>query len=224
MDLDALLARRPQLALVDELAHTNAPGSRHPKRYLDVEELIWAGIDVYTTVNIQHLESLHDAVAQITGIQVRERLPDRILDQADEVQLIDLPPEDLIQRLKEGKVYVPEQASRAIEHYFRVGNLNALRELALRRTADRVDDQMRDYMQAQAIPGPWPTTERIMVCVSPSPFSTRLVRATKRRADRRNAPWVAVYIETPAHERLSEPTRTGSAGPSGWPSNLAAKP
>jgi len=204
MDLDAVLARRPQLVLVDELAHTNAPESRHAKRYLDVEELIAAGIDVYATLNIQHLESLHDAVAQITGIQVRERLPDRILDQADEVQLIDLPPEELIQRLEEGKVYVPEQAARAIRNYFRAGNLNALRELALRRTADRVDDQMRDYMQAQAIPGPWPTTERIMVCVSPSPFSVRLVRAAKRRADRRNAQWLAVYIETPAHERLSE--------------------
>jgi len=207
MDLDAVLARRPALVLVDELAHTNAPGRRHPKRYQDVEELLAAGIDVYTTVNVQHLESLNDAVAQITTIRVRETLPDRLLDGADEVQLVDLPPEELIRRLREGKVYVPAQAQRAIENYFRPGNLNALRELALRRTADRVDDQMQDYMKSRAIPGPWPATERVMVCVSPSPTSLRLVRATKRRADRRNAPWTAVYVETPAHQRLSEQDR-----------------
>lgn len=204
LDLDAILARKPRLALVDELAHTNAPGCRHPKRYQDVEELIAAGIDVYTTVNVQHLESLNDAVAQITGIRVRETLPDRLLEQADEVQLIDLPPEELIRRLQDGKVYVPDQAARAIEHYFRPGNLNALRELALRRTAERVDDQMQDWMQAQAVPGPWPTTERIMACVSPSPASARLVRTAKRRADRRNAPWLAVYVETPQHHNLSD--------------------
>lgn len=204
MDLDAILARRPQLVLVDELAHTNVAGSRHPKRYLDVEELIATGIDVYTTVNIQHAESLNDAVAQITGVRVHETIPDGVLEGADEIQLIDLPPEELIRRLHEGKVYVPDQAQRAIEHYFRPGNLNALRELALRRTADRVDDQMQSYMQARAIPGPWPTTERIMVCVSPSPLSPRLVRAAKRRADRRNAEWLAVYVETPDRERLSE--------------------
>ena len=157
MDLDAVLARRPHLVLVDELAHTTAPGSRHPKRYLDVDELLAAGIDVYTTVNVQHLESLNDTIAQITGIRVRETLPDRVLENADDVQLIDLPPEALIQRLNEGKVYVPEQATRAIQNYFRAGNLNALRELALRRTADRVDAQMQDWMKAQAVPGPWPT-------------------------------------------------------------------
>lgn len=207
MDLDAVLARRPSLVLVDELAHTNAPTSRHPKRYQDVEELLAASIDVYTTLNVQHLESLNDAVAQITTVRVRETLPDRVLDDADEIQLIDLPPEDLLQRLREGKVYVPEQAQRAIENYFRPGNLNALRELALRRTADRVDDQMRDYMQTRSIPGPWPATDRIMVCVSPSPTSRRLVRSAKRRADRRNAPWMAVYVETPAHQRLSEQER-----------------
>ncbi len=207
MDLDGVRARRPQLVLVDELAHTNAPGSRHPKRYLDVEELLAAGIDVYTTVNIQHLESLNDAVAQITGIQVRETLPDRLIERADEVQLIDLPPQELIQRLRDGKVYLPEQAQRAVDHYFRPGNLNALRELALRRTADRVDDQMQDYMKAQAIPGPWPTTDRIMVCVSPSPTSARLVRATKRRADRRNAEWLAVCVETASHQGMSEEDR-----------------
>ena len=207
MDLDAILARRPQLVLVDELAHTNIPGSRHPKRYLDVEELIAAGVDVYTTLNIQHVESLNDAVAQITGVRARETIPDTVLESADEIQLIDLPPEELIQRLHEGKVYVPDQAKQALENYFRPGNLNALRELALRRTADRVDDQMQSYMQAQAIPGPWPTTERIMVCVSPSPLSPRLVRAAKRRADRRHAEWLAIYVETPSHQRLSERDR-----------------
>src|SRR6267154_1303812 len=135
MDLDALIARRPQIALVDELAHTNAPGSRHPKRYLDVEELLSHGIDVYTAVNIQHIESLNDVVAQITHVRVRETVPDSIFDRADAIELIDLTPDDLIQRLKEGKVYVPKQAERALEHYFSPGNLTALRELALRRTA-----------------------------------------------------------------------------------------
>ncbi|MCL2330785.1 MAG: sensor histidine kinase KdpD [Phycisphaerae bacterium] len=207
MDLDAILSRRPKLVLVDELAHTNAPGSRHPKRYLDVEELIDAGIDVYTTVNIQHLESLNDAVAQITGVQIRETLPDRVLEEADEIQLIDLPPEELIQRLQDGKVYVSDQASRAIENYFRPGNLNALRELALRRTADRVDVQMQDWMKAQAVSGPWPTKDRIMVCVSSSPTSARLVRAAKRRADRRKAEWIAVFVETPAYQRAPEADR-----------------
>jgi two-component system, OmpR family, sensor histidine kinase KdpD len=207
MDLDAVLARRPQLVLVDELAHTNAPGSRHPKRHLDVEELIAAGIDVFTTVNIQHLESLNDTVAAITGVRVRETLPDRLLEEADDIQLIDLPPEELLQRLREGKVYVPQQIERAIGHFFRPGNINALRELALRRTAERVDRQMQGYMRTQAIPGPWPTTDRIMVCVSPSPLSARLVRTVKRRADRRGAAWVAVYVETPAHQRLSDADR-----------------
>jgi two-component system sensor histidine kinase KdpD len=207
MDLDAILARCPSLALVDELAHANIPGSRHPKRYLDVEELLAAGIDVYTTVNIQHLESLHDVVAQITGVRVRETIPDRLLDDAAEIELIDLSPEELLQRLREGKVYVPEQAERAIRRYFRLGNLNALRELALRRTAERVDAQMQTYMQAHAIPGPWPAGERILVCVSPSPLSPRLVRAARRMADRRHAEWMAVYVETPRHHRLSEADR-----------------
>jgi two-component system, OmpR family, sensor histidine kinase KdpD len=207
MDLDAILARRPQLVLVDELAHTNIPGSRHPKRYLDVEELLAAGIDVYTTVNIQHLESLNDAVAQITGIRVHETLPDRLLDHATEIELVDLSPEELLQRLREGKVYVPEQAQRAIQRFFRLGNLTALRELALRRTAECVDEQMQTYMQAHAIPGPWPACERIMVCVSPSPISPRLVRVARRMADRRHAEWMAVYVETPRHHRLSDADR-----------------
>lgn len=207
MDLDAILARTPQLVLVDELAHTNIDGSRHPKRYLDVEELLAAGIDVYTTINIQHLESLNDVIAQITGVRVRETLPDRLLERANEIELIDVSPETLLQRLREGKVYVPDQAERAIRHYFRPGNLTALRELALRRTAQRVDDQMRDYMRAHSIPGPWPAQDRIMVCVSESVFSPRLVRAAKRRADRRRVEWLAVYIETPRHYRLSEHER-----------------
>ena len=168
-DLDAALARHPALLLVDELAHTNAPGARHTKRWQDVEELLDAGIDVYTTVNVQHLESLNDVVAQITGVRVRETVPDSILDQADEVELIDLPPDELLQRLREGKVYVPEQASRALDHFFSKGNLIALRELALRRTADRVDAQMQAYRSTHAITDTWPTTERLLVCVSPSP-------------------------------------------------------
>jgi two-component system sensor histidine kinase KdpD len=207
MDLDAILTRRPRLVLVDELAHTNVPGSRHPKRYLDVEELLAAGIDVYTTVNVQHLESLNDVVAQITGTRVRETIPDRLLDTAAEIELVDLSPEELLQRLREGKVYVPEQAERAIRRFFRLGNLNALRELALRRTAERVDEQMQTYMQAHAIPGPWPAGECILVCVSPSPLSPRLVRATRRMANRRHAEWLVVYVETPQHHRLSDADR-----------------
>jgi two-component system sensor histidine kinase KdpD len=207
MDVDAVLARRPQLALVDEFAHTNAPGSRHPKRYQDVEELLAAGIDVYTTLNIQHLESLNDVVAQITGVTVRETVPDRLLDAATEIELIDLPPAELLQRLKEGKVYVPDQAARAIEKFFRPGNLTALREIALRCTAERVDEQMRAYMQMRAIPGPWPAADRLLVCVSPSPLSERLVRAARRLAEPLNAEWFAVYVEMPAHAHLSETER-----------------
>ncbi|MBE7471085.1 MAG: sensor histidine kinase KdpD [Anaerolineae bacterium] len=207
MDMDAVLARRPQLALVDELAHTNAPGSRHPKRYQDVEELLAAGIDVYTTLNIQHLESLNDVVAQITGVTVRETVPDRLLDEANEIELIDLPPAELLQRLEEGKVYVPDQAARAIQKFFRPGNLAALREMALRRAAERVDDQMRTYMQTRAIPGPWPAGDRLLVCVSPSPLSERLVRAGRRLADPLDAEWFAMYVETPGHAQLSEVER-----------------
>ncbi|MER9972229.1 two-component sensor histidine kinase, partial [Mesorhizobium sp. M0060] len=155
MDLDAILARRPALVLVDELAHTNVPDSRHPKRYLDVQEILTHGIDVYTTLNIQHVESLNDVVAQITRVRVRETVPDSIIDQADDVEIIDLTPDDLIKRLEEGKVYLPNTAQRAIENYFSPGNLTALRELALRRTAQRVDEQLLIHMQAHAIPGPW---------------------------------------------------------------------
>src|SRR3977135_1757342 len=207
MDLDALIARRPQIALVDELAHTNAPGSRHPKRYLDVEELLSHGIDVYTAVNIQHIESLNDVVAQITHVRVRETVPDSVFDQADAIELVDLTPDDLIQRLREGKVYVPKQAERAREHYFSPGNLTALRELALRRTAERVDEQLLNHMQANAIPGPWAAGERILVCISEDPRAVGLVRATKRFADRLHAPWTAISIETRRSLQLTDDER-----------------
>jgi two-component system sensor histidine kinase KdpD len=207
MDLDALLKRRPQIALVDELAHTNAPGSRHPKRYLDVEELLAAGIDVYTTLNIQHVESLNDVVAQITRIRVRETVPDSVLDKADDIEVIDLSPDELIQRLKEGKVYVPKQAERALKHYFSPGNLTALRELALRRTAQRVDEQLLTHMRAHAIAGPWPAGERLLVCISEDPRSAGLVRYTKRLSDRLHAPWTAIYIETGRSQHLTEVER-----------------
>ena len=207
MDLDALIARRPQIALVDELAHTNVPGSRHPKRYLDVEELLSRGIDVYTAVNIQHIESLNDVVAQITHVRVRETVPDSVFDRADAIELIDLTPDDLIARLKEGKVYVPKQAERALEHYFSPGNLTALRELALRRTAERVDEQLLTHMQANAIAGPWAAGERILVCISEDPRAAGLVRVTKRLADRLHAPWTAVSIETRRSLQLTEEQR-----------------
>ena len=180
------------------------PGSRHPKRYQDVEELLDAGIDVYTTVNIQHIESLNDVVAQITRVRVREIVPDAILDRADAIELVDLTPDDLIQRLKEGKVYVPKQAERALKHYFSPANLTALRELALRRTAERVDEQLLEQMQARAIPGPWAAGERILVCVSEDPRSAALVRYAKRLADRLHAPWTALSLETGRSLQLSE--------------------
>ncbi|HEX4040428.1 MAG TPA: sensor histidine kinase KdpD [Xanthobacteraceae bacterium] len=195
IDIDAIITRRPQIVLVDELAHTNVEGSRHPKRYLDVEELMRCGIDVYTTVNIQHIESLNDVVAQITHVRVRETVPDAVFDRADAVELVDLTPGDLIQRLKEGKVYVPKQAERALEHFFSPANLTALRELALRRTAERVDEQLLSEMQAHAIQGPWAAGERILVCISEDARSAGLVRYAKRLADRLHGPWVALYVE-----------------------------
>ncbi|HKU07238.1 MAG TPA: sensor histidine kinase KdpD [Bradyrhizobium sp.] len=207
MDIDALIARRPQIAIVDELAHTNAPGSRHPKRYLDVEELLSHGIDVHTAVNIQHIESLNDVVAQITHVRVRETVPDSVFDRADAIELIDLTPDDLIQRLKEGKVYVPKQAERALEHYFSPGNLTALRELALRRTAERVDEQLLTHMQANAIAGPWAAGERILVCISEDPRASGLVRYSKRLADRLHAPWTAIAIETRRSLQLTDEQR-----------------
>ena len=207
MDLDAVIARRPQIVLVDELAHTNAPGSRHPKRHLDVEELLNLGINVYTTVNIQHIESLNDVVAQITHVRVRETVPDSVFDRADAIELVDITPDDLIERLKEGKVYVPKQAERALEHYFSPGNLTALRELALRRTAERVDEQLLTHMQANAIPGPWAAGERILVCVSEDPRAAGLVRYARRLADRLHAPFTALHVETRRSVQFSEEER-----------------
>jgi two-component system, OmpR family, sensor histidine kinase KdpD len=207
LDVDAVLKRRPALVLVDEFAHTNAPGSRHPKRYLDVEEILDAGIDVYTTLNIQHLESLNDVVAQVTGIVVHETVPDRVLDEASEIEVIDLPPDELLARLEEGKVYVPEQAKRAIQKFFRKGNLSALREMSLRRAAERVDDQMRAYMRTRAIPGPWAAGERLLVCISPSPLAEKLVRTTRRLADELNAEWIAVHVEVASKPELNPANR-----------------
>lgn len=207
MDVDAVLARSPALVLVDELAHTNAQGSRHPKRHQDVEEIRAAGIDVLTTLNVQHLESLNDIVARITRVRVRETVPDRIFDLADEVEVIDITPDDLRRRLAAGKVYVREQAERAVNHFFQPGNLTALRELALRRTAERVDADMRDYMAANAIEGPWPAAERVLVAIDERPGAAALVRAGKRLADRARAPWLCVTIETSRHASLSEAER-----------------
>lgn len=206
-DLDAALARRPQLILMDELAHTNAPGSRHPKRWQDVKELLKAGINVYTTVNVQHLECLNDVVAQITGVRVSETVPDSVLEQADDVELIDLPPDDLLQRLKDGKVYMPEQAKHAIQNFFRKGNLIALRELALRRTAERVDQQMEVYRRDHAVVRTWPAGETLMVCVNMKPRGPRLVRAARTMATGLHAKWIAVYVQTPRHLRMPQADR-----------------
>ena len=222
MDLDAIIARQPQIVLVDELAHTNVEGSRHPKRYLDVEELMSHGIDVYTTVNIQHIESLNDVVAQITHVRVRETVPDAVFDRADAVELVDLTPDDLIQRLKEGKVYVPTQAERALEHFFSPANLTALRELALRRTAERVDEQLLTEMQAHAIQGPWAAGERMLVCVSEDPRVRRprplcqaprrpSARAVDRALRRRTAQPAAFRGGTRPHRRHAAACRQRSA-------------
>ena len=207
MDLDAILARKPDLVLVDELAHTNAPDSRHAKRYMDVEELLAAGIDVYSTLNIQHVESLNDVVAQITRIRVRETVPDAIIDRADEIEVIDITPSDLIQRLHDGKVYFPDTARRAVDNYFSPGNLTALRELALRRTAQRVDEQLLSHMRAHAISGPWAAGERVLVCISEDKRCAALVRYSKRLADRLRAPWVALYVETQRSFQLGDTER-----------------
>ncbi|MBO9664143.1 sensor histidine kinase KdpD [Dokdonella sp.] len=206
-DLDAALARRPQLLLVDELAHSNHPGARHPKRWQDVQELLEAGIDVYTTVNVQHLESLNDVVAQITGVQVRETVPDKVFAEADDVELVDLPPDELLERLREGKVYLPDKARQAADGFFRKGNLIALRQLALRATADRVDAALREYRDRHAISATWAATDRILVCVGPDPLSARLVRSARRMATASHAPWLAVYVETPALTHLPQSAR-----------------
>jgi two-component system sensor histidine kinase KdpD len=202
-NLDAALALHPQLMIVDELAHTNAPGVAHTKRWQDVIRLLEVGIEVYTTLNVQHLESLNDVIAQITGVVVRETVPDSIFEQADEVELVDLPPDDLLERLREGKVYIPREAERAMAHFFTKGNLIALRELALRRTAERVGAQMDVYRHEHSVRGTWPTRERLLVCVGPSSFANRLVRATRRMATSLKAPWVAVHVETPRDANLS---------------------
>jgi two-component system sensor histidine kinase KdpD len=206
-DLDAALARRPALIIVDELAHTNAPGSRHAKRWQDVEELLDAGIDAYSAMNVQHLESLNDVVGKITGIRVWEAVPDKVFDNAHEVELVDLPPDELIERLREGKVYMPEAAAGALENFFRKGNLIALREMALRRTAERVDRQMREYRADHAIEELWPVAERIVACVGPGANAERTVRAGARIAARLKADWTAVYIETPRLQRLPDAER-----------------
>ncbi len=206
-DLDAALARKPHIILVDELAHTNVPGSRHAKRWQDIQELLDAGIHVYTTVNVQHLESLNDVVAQITGTIVRETIPDSMLERADEVELIDVSPDELLKRLREGKIYVTQQAQQAIQSFFRKGNLMALRELALRHTAERVDEQMQVYRQDKAVNQIWAARERILVCISPSPLASRLIRAAKRMATGLHAEWMTLYIETPRSMQLSEAAR-----------------
>jgi two-component system sensor histidine kinase KdpD len=224
MDIDAVLARRPQLALIDEFAHTNAPGSRHPKRWQDVLEVLDAGIDVTTTLNIQHIESLNDVVASITGVRVQETVPDEVLQQADEIELIDLPPEELINRLREGKVYVPQQIGRALENFFTKGNLTALRELALRTAASRVDADMLTFMQANAVQGPWPTQERLIVCVNEAPGAKALVRAGKRMADRAKIPWIVATVVTPRHEALGAEARAATAEAMRLAETLGAEP
>ncbi|MGB7160848.1 MAG: sensor histidine kinase KdpD, partial [Tepidisphaeraceae bacterium] len=190
-DLDAALARKPTLLVIDELAHTNAPGLRHAKRWQDVMELLDAGINVYTSLNVQHLESVNDIVERISGVKVRETLPDSVLEQADEVELVDIAPEELLERFREGKIYRPDQAERASRHFFTKGNLIALRELALRTTAQRVDAQMDDFRRENVVRTTWPASERILVCVGPSPLSAKLVRSARRLAAVLKAPLIA---------------------------------
>src|SRR5262245_57363441 len=194
-DLDAALARRPQLLLVDELAHTNAEGCRHAKRWQDIEELLEAGIDVYSTLNVQHLESLNDIIAQITGVVVRETLPDAVLEQADDIELVDLTPEELMDRLKEGKVYIPQQAERALQHFFQKANLLALRELSLRQAAQRLSKDVQAARREKAAQAPWATSERLLVCIGPSPTSAKLIRTAKRMAAAFGTDWLAVVVE-----------------------------
>ncbi len=207
LDLDAALSKAPELILVDELAHTNAPGMRHAKRWQDIAELLAAGIDVYTTLNVQHLESVNDIVERATGVKVRETLPDSVFQNADEVQLVDLPPEKLIERLQEGKIYTPDRTAAALQHFFSIGNLLALRELALRRTADRINQDIDTLRLGTAAARTAAVSERILVCVGPSPFSANLVRTAARMAAAWKAPWIAVYVETAKSPGLSEADR-----------------
>ncbi len=204
MDLDGVLERRPRIVLVDELAHTNAPSSRHAKRYQDVEELLNAGISVYSTLNVQHLESLNDIVFRITGVRVSETIPDTFFHLADEIKLVDLPFEELLKRLKEGKVYAKDMAENAVKRFFKPGNLLALREMSLRLVAGSVDEKMLQYMRAHAIAGPWSATERILVGVLASPFAEQLIRSAFRIASEMNAEWIALYVETAKHAQLSD--------------------
>ena len=206
-DLDAALARRPALILVDELAHTNVAGSRHPKRWQDVDELLSAGIDVFTTLNVQHIESLNDVVGGITGVTVWETVPDAFFDQADEVVMVDVSADDLLARLAAGKVYVPEQVERAASHFFRKGNLMALRELALRRTADRVEDDVRSYRTDKSIERVWKTEDSLLCCIGPDPGDENVVRSAARLATQLAVDWTAVYVETPSLQRLPSATR-----------------
>ncbi|MFC6623041.1 sensor histidine kinase [Novosphingobium panipatense] len=221
MDMDAILARAPQLALVDELAHTNAPGSRHPKRYQDVEELLDAGIDVYSTLNIQHVESLNDVVASFTRVRVRETVPDSILERA-EIEVVDIPPDELIERLKDGKVYVPHEATRALSHFFSKSNLTALRELALRHAAQAVDAQMVEHVRANALAGNFAVGERVVVCVSEQPHAAGLVRSGKRLADALRAPWSVVHIETQRNQQFTDIDRRQLADTLALASRLGA--
>jgi two-component system sensor histidine kinase KdpD len=206
-DLDAALARKPKIIVLDELAHTNVQGSRHQKRWQDAMELLEAGIEVHTTLNVQHVESLNDVVAQITHVRVRETVPDAVVERADEIELVDVPPEVVLERLREGKVYVVEQAERAAGHFFKEGNLHALRELALRLTAERVDAEVEAWRRQQGIESTWAARDRIMVCVSPSPSSARLIRASRRMAAALHAPWIAAYVEPSGPSRLRESDR-----------------
>ena len=222
-DIDAALARRPGLLVFDELAHTNAPGSRHPKRWQDAVELLEAGIDVWTTLNVQHLESVNDLVQRITGVVVRETLPDRVLDEADEVEFVDLPPDELLRRLAEGRVYLPDQAARAVQQFFRKGNLTALRELALRRTAEHVDTAVQGYRRDHAIETTWPVAERVLACIRPNPDSGRLVRGARRLAARLRAEWIVVWVESPGQPALSEAERRQLAGAFALASQLGAE-
>jgi len=222
MDIDAVLARRPALVLVDELAHTNAPGSRHDKRWQDVEELREAGIDVWSTLNIQHIESLNDVVASFTHVRVRETVPDQVLDGA-EIEIVDIPPDELIDRLREGKVYVPEEATRALGHFFSRSNLSALRELALRQAAQAVDAQVLEMVRAQALEGNWGSAERIVVAVHEQAGAAELVRATRRMADALHAPWTAVHVETPRSLRFGEADRTAVANAMQLAAQLGAR-
>jgi two-component system sensor histidine kinase KdpD len=221
MNIDAILERAPALVLVDELAHTNAPGSRHPKRYQDVEELLDAGIDVYSTLNIQHVESLNDVVASFTRVRVRETVPDSILEQA-EIEVVDIPPDELIERLRDGKVYIPQEATRALGHFFSKSNLTALREMALRRAAQAVDAQMLEHLRANALAGSFAAGERILVAISEQPHASGLVRAGKRMADALRAPWTVVHIETQRDQSFTQTARSQLAETLALASRLGA--